>query len=147
MWRAALEKGKPRHLDVGSRRRKFVSLDRAEVVNKIEVRRTIRPIATSSPCTPGPHKTAKHLQAPSQDVFNRLRISHRPWPYQHLRMSRRWLPGRRLCAQTTTEAQRVQFPSRKSEMLCWVNERSSNTADVPLPSGDWVLIPTQIDAG
>ena len=48
---------------------------------------------------------------------------------------------------TTTETHRVQFPNRNSEMLCWVNERSSNTADVPLPSGDWVLIPIQIDAG
>ena len=47
---------------------------------------------------------------------------------------------------TTTETM-VQFPSRKSEMLCWANERSSNTAVVPSPSGDWVLIPTQIDAG
>ncbi len=41
----------------------------------------------------------------------------------------------------------LHSPNRKSEMLCWVNERSSNTAEVPLPSGDWVLIPTQVDAG
>jgi hypothetical protein len=48
---------------------------------------------------------------------------------------------------TTTETQRVQFPSRKSEMLCLVRDMSSKTADVPSPSGDWALIPTQIDAG
>ena len=48
---------------------------------------------------------------------------------------------------TTTEMQRVQIPSRKSEMLCLVRDMSSKTADVPSPSGHWVLIPTQIDAG
>ena len=42
---------------------------------------------------------------------------------------------------------RVQFPSRKSEMLCLVRDMSSKNADVPSPRGDWALIPTQIDAG
>ncbi len=33
---------------------------------------------------------------------DRLGIRHRPRPYRHLRMSRRWLPNRRLRAQTAT---------------------------------------------
>ena len=52
-------------------------------------------------------------------------------------------PTDRLSAfiRTTTETQRVQIPSRKSEMLCLVGDMSSKTADVPSPTGDWALIP------
>ena len=47
----------------------------------------------------------------------------------------------------TAGTQSVHIPSRKSEMLRPVRDISSNTADVPSPSGDCALIPTQIDAG